>query len=179
MIDYQKKVATSAENLLHNMEEVLLWSKGQMENFKPVKKGILIGNLFKQIEAAFKDYDNVQLSFSDSENIAIVTDENYLFTIMKNLTANAVKALEGKANGLIQWKAAKQKDGKVTLSITDNGSGLTEAQRDGLLTGQEITGNKNGFGFHIVRDLAVAIQLLILAKSQPGIGTEFSLVFND
>jgi hypothetical protein len=31
----QTKITTGAENLLDSMEDMLLWSKGQMENFKP------------------------------------------------------------------------------------------------------------------------------------------------
>ena len=36
----QTKVITGAENLLSSMEDILLWSKGQMENFKPHFKEI-------------------------------------------------------------------------------------------------------------------------------------------
>lgn len=172
---HQQKIVTSAEALLENMETVLLWGKGQMVDFKPVKKKIFIVNLFKQIEVAFKDYENIQLSFSDTEKIEIITDENYLFTIMQNLTANATKALDGTTDGSIRWKAEKQNDGRVTLSITDNGPGLSEDQRDKLLNGQEITGNKNGFGFHIIRDLTKAIECTIEVESELGSGTTFLL----
>ena len=172
---HQQKIVTSAETLLENMETVLLWGKGQMVNFKPAKKKIVVGNLFKQLDDAFKGYEKVQLSFSDSENLEITNDENYLFTIMQNLTANALKALDGTASGLIQWKAEKQNDGKVTLSIADNGQGLSEDKREKLLNGQEITANKNGFGFHIVRDLAKAIDCNIEVESKPDKGTTFRL----
>ncbi len=172
---HQQKIVTSAEALLENMETVLLWGKGQMVDFKPVKKKILISSLFKQLDDTFKDYERVHLSFSDSENIEITTDENYLFTIMQNLTANAMKALDGTTDGSIRWKAEKQNDSKITLSITDNGPGLNEDQRDKLLNSQEITANKNGFGFHIIRDLAKAIECTIEVESKLDSGTTFRL----
>ena len=38
----QNKTISGAENLLSSMEDILLWSKGQMENFKPQPKKITV-----------------------------------------------------------------------------------------------------------------------------------------
>jgi signal transduction histidine kinase len=176
---HQQKIMTSAEALLENMETVLLWGKGQMVNFKPIKKKIRVGNLFKQLNDAFKGYEKVELFFSDSEKTEITTDENYLFTIMHNLSVNAIKALDGTNNASITWKAEKDNNGKIILSITDNGPGLSKDQSDRLLNEREITDNKNGFGFHIVRDLAKTIHCTISIKSQAAKGTSFRLLFDE
>jgi signal transduction histidine kinase/tetratricopeptide (TPR) repeat protein len=174
---HQKKIITSAEALLGNMETVLLWGKGQMVHFKPVKSRIPVGTLFKQLDEAFKGYEKVHLTFLDQEKIEISTDENYLITIMQNLTANAIKALYGNTKGAITWKAEKGSDDKIILSITDNGPGLDEHQIEKLFAGQEITGSKNGFGFHIVRDLAKSVECRIAVISKPKTGTTFQLHF--
>jgi signal transduction histidine kinase len=43
---HQKRITESAENLLENMESMLLWSKGQMQHFKPQVKSIAVEDSF-------------------------------------------------------------------------------------------------------------------------------------
>lgn len=117
----QAKVITGAENLLSSMEDILLWSKGQMENFTPDPQKIAVDVLFKETEKHFSS-DNIELSFENPENIIVNTDENYLKTIIRNLTGNAIKALDKTSNGKIIWKAW-QENNQTYLSITDNGPG--------------------------------------------------------
>jgi len=174
---HQQKIVTSAEALLENMEMVLLWGKGQMVDFKPVMKEVRVSNLFKQLNETFRGHEKIQFTFSDSENLEITTDENYVFTILQNLTANALKALHETVNPTITWKAQRESSGKIILTITDNGPGLSEKQKEKLLTAQEITGSKNGFGFHIIRDLANTIQCKISVESIEGRSTTFALHF--
>lgn len=49
----QATTLTSAENLLVSMEDILLWSKGQMENFKPQPKNIAVNQLFDDTKKVF------------------------------------------------------------------------------------------------------------------------------
>jgi hypothetical protein len=49
----QDKTMTGAENLLNSMEDILQWSKSQMENFKPQPKKIAINSLFEDTKKSF------------------------------------------------------------------------------------------------------------------------------
>ena len=49
----QNKTISGAENLLSSMEDILLWSKGQMENFKPQPKKITVEQLFEDNKKVF------------------------------------------------------------------------------------------------------------------------------
>jgi signal transduction histidine kinase len=171
---HEKKISSSAENLLETMEAMLLWSKGQMENFKPEVKTIAVNDVFKYLQKFFASTENVQFKFSNPQNAMVTTDENYLQTIMHNLTANAVKALKNTSNASIEWMA-KQEGDKTILSITDNGPGLDAEQANVLYTDNTITSGKTGFGLHLIRDLAKAIKCKISVHSQPGSGTTFTL----
>ncbi len=170
----QQKITHSAESLLETMEAMLLWSKGQMENFTPEIKPVPVHQLFKYIERFFADTTQVQLSFKDPGNMEVNTDENYLQTIMQNLTANAVKALKSTAAGQIEWKAV-QEGGKTYLSITDNGPGIKEEQSEALFDEAAVANTKYGLGLHLVRDLAKAIHCKISVTTAPGAGTTFTL----
>ncbi|MFH6992089.1 ATP-binding protein [Flavobacterium sp. FlaQc-48] len=172
----QTKVITGAENLLSSMEDILLWSKGQMENFKPHFKEIPITVLFEETQKHFSGIENIQISFEDPENITLNTDENYLKTIIRNLTGNAIKALDKTPNGKIIWKAWQENEVQY-LSITDNGPGGTQEQFKALYDDSEVIGIKSGLGLHLIRDLATAINCKIEVSSQEDSGTTFTLVF--
>lgn len=172
----QQKITASAEDLLENMESMLLWSKGQMENFRPQVKRIAINEVFEYLQKFFADTGHIKISFENKDNLSVSTDEDYLKTIMQNLTNNAIKALKTSSNGIIHWKAEQQK-GQIILSITDNGSGISAQQIASLYDENAIIGSKSGLGLYLIRDLAKAIACKISVKSTLGLGSEFQLVF--
>jgi signal transduction histidine kinase len=170
----QQKITSAAESLLETMEAMLLWSKGQMENFTPEIKPVPVSQLFNYLERFFAGTGDVQISFSDPGSLLLNTDENYLQTIMHNLTANAIKALKNTPAASIAWKVV-QEEGKTYLSITDNGPGLKEAQAKALYDDGAAANTKYGLGLYLVRDLAKAIHCKIALQTQPGAGTTFTL----
>lgn len=145
-----------------------------MENFKPQPKNIFISDLFNDTKTHFSSEEKVKISFENDDNIQINTDENYLKTIIRNLTGNGIKALEKTANATIVWKAWKE-NGKVYLSISDNGSGTTLDKFKALYDDKEVVGIKTGLGLHLIRDLAKAIDCEIKVDSKMNEGTTISL----
>lgn len=170
----ENKTISGAENLLTSMEDILLWSKGQMENFKPQPKNITINSIFENTKNHFLSVQNIQLTFENLQNVKINTDENYLKTIIRNLTGNAIKALDKVENPRIVWKAWQEND-KTFLSISDNGTGGTQEQFKALYDDTEVVGIKTGLGLHLIRDLARAIDCEISVDSKPNEGTTFTL----
>ena len=146
-----------------------------MENLKPTLRTVAVSDLFSYLDNFFINTDNVQLVFNNPGNLQVTTDENYLQTIMHNLTSNAIKALKDTSNASIVW-AAKQEGSKIILSVTDNGPGITSDQAKVLQDDKAPLNIKGGLGFHLIRDLAKAIQCNIsLQQQQPNAGTSFSL----
>ena len=173
---YTAKATASAKNLLNTMEDLLLWSKGQMENFKPNIKQVQVEDIFEYINLATVTV-NVQLTFEQQPGMVLNTDEHYIKTIMLNLTGNAVKALANTKNPKIEWKAWTQ-NGFSYLSITDNGPGAAEESLKPLYDQSASVGIKNGLGLHIVRDLAKAIICSIKVTTSTGLGVKVELKFS-
>jgi signal transduction histidine kinase len=171
---HEKKITESAESLLENMEAMLTWSKGQMENFQPTMRNVAVSDLFTYLNSFFINTEKVQLIFKDAGNLQVTTDENYLQTIMHNLTSNAIKALQHTPDATIVWNA-KQEGGKTILSITDNGPGISAEQAKVLQDDKAPVNIKGGLGFHLIKDLAKAIQCTILLHQRQEQGTSFSL----
>ncbi|RYF91048.1 MAG: HAMP domain-containing histidine kinase, partial [Chitinophagaceae bacterium] len=131
---------------------------------------------FENISNHFYSTQHVNFVFENKENIVLDTDENFLLTIMRNLTGNAAKALLHTTDATIVWKAILQ-DGKPVLSITDNGPGIETGELKALYYEKEITGIKSGLGLHLIRDMAKAIDCTIDIKSEKDKGSIFTLYF--
>lgn len=172
----QKTTLTSAENLLYSMEDILLWSKGQMQNFKPEFKKVLITDLFEATKNHFASEENVSIIFENIKNLELFTDENYLKTIIRNLTGNAIKSIQKTENPMIIWKAFSYNNQNF-LSITDNGSGASQDNFKALYDDTEVIGINTGLGLHLIRDLAKAINCEIEVDSKIDFGTTFTLKF--
>lgn len=170
----QEKTMAGAENLLNSMEDILQWSKSQMENFKPQPNKIFISSLFDDTKSHFSSEESIKISFENPENLQLNIDENYLKTIIRNLTGNAIKALIDVENPTILWKAWKE-DNQAYLSITDNGSGASKEQFKALYDDKEVVGIKSGLGLHLIRDLAKAIDCTIEVKTKLNSGTTITL----
>ena len=172
----ESKTISSAENLLDSMEDILLWSKGQMENFEPHFQTVTVHSLFYDLEKHFSNVETVKISFENPENISLFSDENYLKTILRNLTGNALKALEKTPDAQVILKAFTQ-NGQTALSVSDNGPGGTIEKFRALYDEKEVIGIKTGLGLHLIRDLAKAINCKITVDTQPNVGTTFLLLF--
>ncbi len=172
----QDKTISGAEDLLSSMEDILLWSKGQMENFIPQPKNVNVNQLFDDTKKVFSGYHKISFEYHNSNNIEIFTDANYLKTIVRNLTSNAINAFTTTPNPTIIWRAW-QENGISYLSITDNGPGASEEQFRALYDDKEVVGIKSGLGLHLIRDLAKAIDCQVLLVSELEGGTTFTLKF--
>ena len=170
----QDKTIAGAENLLNSMEDILQWSKSQMENFKPQPKKIAVNSLFEEIKIHFSSEEKVEIIFENPEKIQILTDQNYLKTIIRNLTSNAIKALNETEKPTIIWKAW-QENNISYLSISDNGKGAENEQFKALYDDKEVAGIKSGLGLHLIRDLAKAIDCQIQVNSKVNEGATFTL----
>jgi signal transduction histidine kinase/tetratricopeptide (TPR) repeat protein len=173
---HQQNITETAEGLLDTMESMLLWSKGQMQQFKPDVKMIPVKTLFAYLQRFFAGATNVQFSFDAPNGLQVSTDEDYLRTIMQNLTSNAVHALKNNPDAHIEWNA-RSENGNVVLTISDNGPGMSENQLKSLYTNDGVISGKSGLGLHLIRDLTRAIGCQTSVRSEPGSGTEFRLIF--
>lgn len=170
------KTIIGAENLLNSMEDILQWSKSQMENFKPQPKKVLVSKIFDDIKSHFSSFEKIELLFENQDNIVSVTDENYLKTIIRNLTANAIKATENIENPKTIPKAW-QENNQSLISTTDNGKGADLEQFKALYDETEVTGIKLGLGLHLIRDMAKAISCSVSLDKKIQNGTSLVLIF--
>lgn len=175
--EQESKITKSALTLLEVMEGILLWSKGQMENFKPEMANVPVTDLFSYLNDFFSGVTGVTITYQREDNLFVNTDENYLKTIMHNLTQNSINALKKSAGAAIVWKAWKENN-QLNLSITDNGPGMSEEQVKKFEENSTIGSSKQGLGLNLVKDMAHTIGCTITLSSKLGAGTTFRLTMN-
>jgi signal transduction histidine kinase len=172
----QQRITDTAGNLLHVMEDILLWSKGQMVAFRPQLKRLSVGQVFTELQLLYPGSGRLRILFRDPHALQLETDEDYLKTILRNLTSNAIKAVHGRTDGLIEWRAWEE-DHHVCLAVTDNGPGISASQRQALFNNEADIGTRHGLGLPLIRDLTAAVQCEIRVDTPAGGGTRFTLLF--
>ena len=170
------QATTSAEKLLKNMEDLLLWSKSQMEKFEVQRKIFAVSELFSDLKNEFSWVEETIIHFQNPENLELNSDKEFLKTILRNLIANSAKILTDKTNGKIVC-AAKSTGNTVEISIKDNGGGSDLEKFSALYNDQGKIGIKNGLGLHVIRDLCKAINAEIKVNSDKIIGETEVVVY--
>lgn len=128
---------------------------------------------FAQLEIAANEKNN-RLQNRVPPSFLLYGDENVLRFIIRNIVTNANKFTE---NGTIAIIAHRSKN-KVVISISDTGTGMTEAQVQSLLEGKGVAvgrGTRNekgsGLGLILIRDFVEMMDGAIHIESEPGAGT--------
>ena len=165
-----------AENLLESMEDMLLWGKGQMNNFAPQITPVPIADLFEYLKKYFAKYEEI-IQFEMPSDIILNTDADFLKAITRNLTDNAVKASTLTDKPYLKWKAWINTEHLVCLSITNNSKDIQVIHLKALFDDKETIGIKHGLGLHVIRDLAKACHCRIETETTNQKESTIKLVF--
>ncbi len=161
-IQHENKIQEASENVLDTMEDLLLWSKSQMQQFTPDLKQVNIKAIVEKeialssplaTEKSVKISTNVQSSFSQK------TDENFISVIVRNLLQNAIKY--GDAGTTIEIGSQPEK-----LTISNHCSGVKADTLNNLISNKEVSSRTSGLGLQIAQDLAKAINIKIYFLQQ-------------
>ncbi|MBS1601728.1 MAG: tetratricopeptide repeat-containing sensor histidine kinase [Bacteroidetes bacterium] len=160
--DYDKMLDTGLDKILDTMEDLLVWSKSQMEHFTP---NLLPTNISPIAEKEIQflqgliNEKNITLNNRLPASFKQNTDENFLSVIVRNLLLNAIKA--SNAGGQIDISGANNQ-----LLITNSSPGADAARLNGLLSGTTPNTKNDGLGLQIVKDLSAAIDATLVFKQQ-------------
>jgi len=105
---------------------------------------------------------------------AVLVDDGELAQVFMNLVLNAVDAIEG--NGLLRVEGRLAKDGRVAVSFTDDGQGMSPEHLSHLFEPFFTTKEKGaGMGLNVSYDLIKQYDGDITVTSQPGQGSTFTV----
>lgn len=148
------KIEAATESLLETMEDLLLWSKTQMNELKPHIESIELLPALNPVEQLLQlnmEAKNIQFRNTIGPESTVTADYNFLQTIYRNLLQNAIKA--SPQDGSIVVNLSVQ-NGSSILSIQNNGAAFSQQDFEKLVHSRQTAHALNGLGLQLVQELS-------------------------
>ena len=174
--ELNNKIQSATGSLLETMEDLLLWSKTQMNEFKPNLQPVEIASTIegcKQLLQLNSDAKNITYK-QEIDSSIIETDPNFLQTILRNLLQNAIKA--SPQNGVIEIATASEKN-CFKLHIKNEGGSFSQQQYLQSINTDANAGNLHGLGLKLVDELSRKIGATVFFKTTSETTTWVELLF--
>jgi signal transduction histidine kinase len=119
----------------------------------------------------------IEIKTGDLEEVIVFADREQINGMLTNLIRNSVQAVSPRRQGLITI-SVKVEEGKVLLTIEDNGSGIPDGMKDKLFTPNFTTKSSGmGLGLSIVKRIVETANGSVWFDSEEGIGTRFFIEY--
>ncbi|KKL59349.1 hypothetical protein LCGC14_2216240, partial [marine sediment metagenome] len=179
-------IAQSGRNLLELINDILDLAIIETGEAKLEEEEFSLRETLKKLIPGFKleakeKGIELDLIYSDSLPLRIISDEGKLIQILSNLITNALKFTE---KGKVEVRLESLADSKIEIFVKDTGIGISKAklpyifnkfyQVDGTVK-RKYQGT--GLGLTIVKELANILGEKIEVKSEPKKGSTFSVSF--
>lgn len=156
-LTYENKIQEASEHVLETMEDLLLWSKSQMQQFTPQFKNVnIVAVLERELAGSAQLLKNKSISIHVDIGSGFVqnTDENFATVVIRNLLQNAIKYCD--RNSGIDITGQRE-----TLQISNQCSGISADTLNDMLNSNAVNSQSSGLGLQIVHDLAAVIGIKI------------------
>lgn len=183
--EYIEVVDASAGRLRKMITQVLEVNALETDGVKLVNEKLDIKALFQEVIRLYKpaaDKKHLNIDMVVDPDFELISDKFHLVQILENLLSNAIKYSPDTAT--ITFKAVKDKDGKLVISIRDEGPGFSEEDKKRLFTPYQKLSAKpsagessSGLGLSIVKKYADELQAQIYCESEPNKGACFVIKF--
>jgi signal transduction histidine kinase len=174
-------VNNSAICAYHLLEDILGWALSQSGklSFEPKEFSLkLICDQAVEMLKSNADIKNINIHVIEEESVVVFADANMLSTILRNLISNAIKYTN--KGGVINITSA-QSTSAITISVSDNGTGLSPEILSQLFNHTQklsLKGTANekgtGLGLLLCKMFVEKHGGKIWAESEPGQGSVFS-----
>ena len=191
---YTSDMKQHLDALLSTIKSLLDWSLIQLKGDQPVIKPVVLRYVVDtqfNLHHSLASQKKIQLINNIPPYFTLLADLNHLNLITRNLIDNAIKYTEnnGKitinASDTVEQEAKSRnlgKGGKI-LTISDTGIGMSTEEIENILNADKNTANNNQneahLGLKMVQDLLVANGYSLSIESQKGIGSVFSIRFDN
>ena len=162
---HQKKLLSSATNLLATMEDLLLWSKSQMEHFELEIDEINMDQLFSESKALMQnqaDAKNIKIDIGALNLVKLKSDQNLLMIVLRNLLQNAINHSFNDTSILLNAENPNQ---QPIISIVNLGAQITTEKIDELLSNNNVNSKSSGYGLLIVKELLQKLNATLQIES--------------
>jgi signal transduction histidine kinase len=175
-----EKIQTATGSLLETMEDLLLWSKTQMSQFKvamqPTEVAVVVDQCLKLMQLNL-EAKNLTVENRVPSNALIGSDPYYLQTILRNLLQNAIKAAD--AGSVIQVDFVQKEDRTATLSVGNSGGAFSQQEYLASISGEENAQSLHGLGLRLIAELSEKIRVKVQFNNPSSDFTRADLIFDE
>ena len=184
----QKKYLTIVKDQLIHLtglvEQILTLAVENRSTFRLRPETISLNELVNSLIEQYKLKASKPVEFTCSipEDIELVADRTHLYNMLSNLIDNAIKYADKEPCRI--EATARQDDHETTISITDNGPGISEANQRQIFdkffrvpSGNIHNVKGYGLGLYYVKDMMGKHGGTARVESVPGKGSTFTLHF--
>lgn len=179
---YAGLIQASSKDTYNLLENLLEWSLSQRGNIQISRKNIRLNDVIiksYQINEAVALEKKIKLINHVNGKLTIHSDENMIWTIIRNLVGNAIKFT--RTGGSVEVNATLEND-QVIISVKDSGVGIPPEKLADLfvLSANDSTEGTmqekgKGLGLILCKEFAMKLEGDIWAESQEGKGSTFFL----
>ena len=175
-------IAEQVQSTLQLMDNLLKWSKGQMNGISPTMTDIDLPSLLAENAILFKAQlatKNIALNIESTKHLTVLADQDMLRLVLRNLTANAIKFTPQNGNIRIN---AQDDASHVYITVQDSGVGISEQDQQKLFrtdVSHSTPGTNNekgtGLGLLLCKQFIEKHHGEINVTSEAGQGSRFSI----
>ena len=178
--EYTKLIYESSQNLFNLLGNLLQWSKSQLGSIKLSPKPIVLYDSVDDVLSLFgisAQKKNIKVENLIVKDITVFADKHVVSTVLRNLLSNALKFTN--QGGIIKISSVISNN-KITVSVEDNGKGISEENLEKLFRidqSYSTKGTENetgtGLGLILCKDLITQSNGEIFVESTLGKGSIF------
>ncbi len=162
---HEESLKKASENVLETMEDLLIWSKSQMQHFHPEYRKVVLREVIdKEIGFLHDQLGETEVRIDDEvpETLVRESDENFLSVIIRNLLQNAVRHSEGDQTVVVAGDASEL----TVTNATTAGNATVLNQR---IAQGRIESGMSGLGLQLASDLAERIGAKLFFRGEAGV----------
>ncbi len=197
-MEFAQTIFDSGNDLLRLLNDVLDLSKIEAGKIDILCSGFDLTEIRNHIQRNFKEVArqknlDLRVILPENESIQLFTDIKRLQQILTNLLSNAFKFTESgyvevefyfpDSERLIYLGSPKRKEPFVAFSVRDTGIGISKEKQGSIMEAfQQVDGSTSrkyggtGLGLSICREMSRLLGGEVYLSSQPGKGTEVTLL---
>jgi signal transduction histidine kinase len=169
-------IISSAETLMESMEDLLMWSKSQMDTFSLRIEEANAEDIIDDTISLHSNFANdkyISLKKLSIAPVIIKTDLNFLKIVLRNIISNGIKFT--KEGGSITFGVDAKND-RTVFTINDTGIGMNPTQLTHLFEWNSIRSDTSGMGLRLAKEFTERLGGTINVASVPGEGTCFTVM---
>lgn len=180
-VDMESQLLNLSVHTTEMLNNLLKWSKNQLQTQHILLETVFIAEVLNntiEVQRSVAQKKGVTLLISMPEAITAYANKDFIDVVVRNLLSNAIKFTP--RGGVVEISADTE-NGKSTISIQDNGVGISDAQKQYIFNTEikPLTGTDNekgiGLGLVLCKEFVEKQHGRISFESKEGIGTRFTV----